>query len=146
MSGYLKDDSYYSERYDRTTIEECERWENKEKVPIENPETEEDIERQKEIIANNFAVAFGPRFVKGERYLRKEETVRQWMEQDQTKDEKLENAVEPKGVRCLGCSSPDMNCISRDLMTDSQNEESVLFIYVSVRQVRKKAGLLGRRS
>ncbi|MFA6485727.1 MAG: hypothetical protein WCV59_05610 [Parcubacteria group bacterium] len=139
MDGYIKDDSYYSELYDRFTIEECERWERKEKVPIENPETEKDVKKQKEIIANNFAVAFGLRFVKGERYLQKEETVRQWMERDRAKDEKLENAVEPKGVRCLGCSSPDMKCISRDLMTDSHNEESVLFMFQCGRCGRKRA-------
>lgn len=100
MFKYLQDESHYSEHYDRITIEECERWERKEKVPIENPETEKDVKRQKEIIANNFAVAFGLRFVKGDRYLKKEETIRLWMDCDRAKDERLESAVDPKGVRC----------------------------------------------
>lgn len=109
---HLEDESYYSERYDRMTIEECERWEVKEKVPMENQKTEEEIGKQKEIIANNFSVAFGLRFVKGERYLQKEETIRQWTIRDQVKDEKLENAVKPKGARCLCCSSPETICFS----------------------------------
>lgn len=136
---HLQDYIYYIERYDRMTIEECERWENKEIVPMENPKTEGEIGKQKEIISNNFAVAFGLRFVKGERYLQKKETIRRWMERDQTKDEKLENAVEPKGVRCLACSSLDMNCISRDLMADSKNEELVLFMFQCGRCEKKRA-------
>ena len=139
MYKYLKDDSGYNEIYDCFTIEECERWENKERVPMENPKTEGEIGKQKEIIANKFAVAFGLRFVKGERYLQKEETIRQWTIRDQAKEEKLENAVEPKGVHCLGCSSPDMSCISRDLMTDSKNEESVLFMFQCDRCGKRRA-------
>lgn len=139
MSEYLKNESYYSECYDRMTIEECERWENKEKVSIENPGTEEEIKKQKEIIVNNFAVAFGLRFVKGERYLQKEVTLRRWMERDRAKDEKLENAIEPKGIRCINCRSSAMTCISRDLMTDSKNEESVLFMFQCGRCGKKRA-------
>ena len=139
MYKYLKDESYYSELYDRMTIRECERWENKEIVPVEDQETEDDIKKLKEIVANNFAVAFGLRFVKGKRYLQKEETIRQWTIRDQAKDENLENAVEPKGIRCINCSSSAMTCISRDLMTDSKNEESVLFMFQCVKCGKRRA-------
>ena len=126
---YLKDYTYYSELYDKLTIDDCEYWENQKDVIIENPKTEKEIEKQNKIVVTNMAVELSLWFEKGERYLKKEEAIRQWMDRDRVKDEKLENAIEPKGIRCLQCSLPNMNCISRDLMTDSHDKEEVLFMF-----------------
>ncbi|OGI36017.1 MAG: hypothetical protein A2259_01685 [Candidatus Moranbacteria bacterium RIFOXYA2_FULL_43_15] len=124
-----KDESYYSERYDRMTIDECECWDSEVCDAYAKSGKKFDPEKPSRRLHGGYLADFYSCFIKGERYLRKEETVRQWMESDRAKDEKLESAVEPKGVRCINCSSPDMSCISRDLMTDSQNEESVLFMF-----------------
>ncbi|MFZ2975889.1 MAG: hypothetical protein WA055_04680 [Candidatus Moraniibacteriota bacterium] len=126
---YLKDHTYYSELYDKFTIEDCEYWENQKDIIIENPKTEEEIKKQNKIILTNMAVDLSLWIEKGERYLKKKETIKQWMDRDRAKDEKLENAIEPKGIRCLQCSSPNMNCISRDFMTDSHDKEEVLFMF-----------------
>ncbi|HAT74057.1 MAG TPA: hypothetical protein DCS08_03560 [Candidatus Moranbacteria bacterium] len=126
---HLNDHIYYSELYDKLTINDCEYWENQKDIHIENPKTKEEAERQSRIIFTNVAVELSLWLEKGERYLKKEEMIKQWMDRDRAKDEKLENAIEPKGIRCLQCSSPNMNCISRDLMTDSYDKEEVLFMF-----------------
>jgi len=139
MHKHLKDESYYSERYDRMTIDECECWDSEVCDAYAKSGKKFDPEKPSRRLHGGYLADFYSCFIKGERYLRKEETVRQWMESDRAKDERLESAVEPKGVCCLDCSLPDMSCISRDLMTDSQNEESVLFMFQCGRCGKRRA-------
>lgn len=128
---HLKDKIYYSELYDRLTIEECRRWEARNK--------EEEIKvakkriSKKEKLKNDLKVKVvlptALYFVKGENYKNKSKTINEWMVRDKARDEKVANAVEPKGIRCLGCSSY-MNCFSRDLRTDIDDKnDRVLFFF-----------------
>lgn len=126
---HLKDYIYYSELYDRMTINECEHWENGRGTAIENPKTDEEIKQQQKFLLTQIAIDLGLWFCKGDCYLKKEETIDKWMARDREKDEKLENAIEPKGMRCLYCSSPLSNCISRNFMTDSKGNEEVVFMF-----------------
>jgi len=131
MYQHLKDPIYYDELYDKFTIEKCQRWEN-------NP-YQADISKlkgkKKKLgeLKNKFSRAsvmpVALLFLKIERSAKKSDTIQEWMERDRAKDEKLANAREPEGVRCLGCSSPLKNCISRDLMDNHQGEEEVLFMF-----------------
>ncbi len=126
---YLKDYSYYSDLYDRMTIEECKRWEKQivEYTPEEiklGGDKKAELENVKAYI-NRLALLF----MKGDRFEKKPETIRHMMEIAQAKDEKLEHAREPQGIRCLKCSSLDMICTSRDLMDNKEDKEEVLFMF-----------------
>src|SRR3989344_1566365 len=129
---YLKDDIYYNELYDRLTIETCRRWEskkdNKKLVPPKEDENLKlsDIKYKKWSVKVVLPIAVN--HIKGERYTKKGETIGAWKERDREKDEHLANAQIPRGARCLECSFP-VDCISRDLHTDSQDKERVLFMF-----------------
>lgn len=129
MFKYLKDHIYYSELYDRVTIEECKRWEAL--VIDYSPEKIQKMHNEKvnpegvKQYVRNVSLYFR----KGERFKNKSETIRCLMEADRAKDEKLEKAREPKGIRCLKCSSSNMICLSRDFMSDETGTEEVLFMF-----------------
>lgn len=119
---YLKEESYYRDLYDRFTIEECYDWETrlrqsagKKKEPQEG-------------FTEKLLVPLGLYFIKGERYRRRDETIQQWIDRDKERDRKVERAVEPRGIRCLGCSST-MECTDRDLQENLDNNSHVLFFF-----------------
>ena len=126
---YLKDEIHYNELYDKFTIEECKRWEDKKGLEDLPSIKDEDPKKLKIKIdfTKNVVIPVALYAIKGERYAKKAETIRQWMDRDRALDEKVANAVEPKGIRCLTCSSP-MSCISRDLHSDN-NKDRVLFMF-----------------
>lgn len=126
----LKDETYYSELYDRFTIDKCKRWEDKKGVEDLPGVKDEDPKQTKIRVSfiNNAFIPFSLYFIKGERYANKSETIREWMERDKARDLQVANAVEPRGIRCLVCSS-SMTCISRDLHSDIKNNERVLFMF-----------------
>lgn len=131
MYKYSKSNIYYSELYDRMTIEKCQRWENM-KYPIDISKLkgkEKEVEKIKRDCSRNLVIPVALYFIKAEYAAKKSETIKKWMERDREKDQKLANAVEPQGIRCLNCSSILKKCISRDLMDDSQGQENVLFMF-----------------
>jgi hypothetical protein len=125
----LQDYIYYSELYDRMTIDECECWDSEVYDAHAKSGEKFDPEKPSRRLHGGLLADLHLYFVKGERYLDKETTINEWMKRDQEKDEKLENAIEPKGVRCLHCSRSLTNCTSRDLMTDSKGKEEVVFMF-----------------
>lgn len=127
---HLKDEPYYSDLYDRLTIEECQRWENK-KYPKSLKETDEEakLAKVKEEYFHKVVIRLAIYFLTADRAAKKSETIQEWMKRDQEKDERLANAEELKGIRCLGCSSLLTDCISRDLMDNHQGQEEVLFMF-----------------
>lgn len=118
QTRYLKKEQYYSELYDRATINQCKNWEKR----SEPKEEEKDSQILK--LTGNIALYF----IKGYRYKNRAETIRAWMKADQDKNTKVANAVEPVGIRCLKCSS-FMDCILRDLNTYDGKIERVLFFF-----------------
>lgn len=127
---HLKDESYYSDLYDRLTIEECQRWENKE-YPKSLKETDEEakLTKVKEEYFHKVVIRLAIYFLTADRAAKKSETIQEWMKRDQEKDERLVNAEELENIRCLGCSSLLTDCISRDLMDNHQGQEEVLFMF-----------------
>ncbi len=128
---HLKDDVYYSELYDRMTIEYCRRWEG-----LKDGESLE--EKHKDSPAKGLVVTLGLYFKKGERYREKSETINRWMERDRAKDQRVADSQIPRGVRCLGCSSP-VNCISRDLHTNLHDKEEILFMFECPRCSKRRS-------
>jgi len=126
---HLKPESYYNDLYDRFTVDSCRRLEKICKA-IDLPSadgkkfTEKDGIKAK-IMVENIALYFE----KGERWKRKAETIREWIERDETKDEKLENAVIPTDIFCKKCNS-EMIAESKNLYDDElKKEERVLFLF-----------------
>ncbi|MFA5871425.1 MAG: hypothetical protein WC858_01770 [Parcubacteria group bacterium] len=126
---YLRDHIYYDELYDKFTIQECQYWGKCKEEYEQKIKTELDPKKKLKHHAGKLATELGLYVIKGERYANKSETIRKWMDRDKAKDEKLENAVEPRGIRCLQCSSPDMICPSRNFMNDPGGKEEVLFMF-----------------
>ncbi len=126
---YLRDYVHYSELYDRITIDECECWDSEVYDAHVKSGKKFNPTKPSRRLHGGLLADLHLYFVKGERYLDKETTINEWMKRDQAKDEKLENAIEPKGVRCLHCSRPLTNCTSRDLMTNSKGNEEVVFLF-----------------
>lgn len=136
---YLKDYTYYSELYDRMTIEDCERWDGDVCDAYEKSGEKFDPERPRRTLYGGLVADLALYFKKGERYADKEETIRKWMDDARRKDEKVTNAIEPTGVRCLGCSHLMTSCISRDLMTGSNGKDVVLFMFECDRCHKRRA-------
>jgi len=127
---HLKDRTYYEELYDRLTVDECKRWEAREKEEVKAAKKRVS---KKEKLKNDLKVKVvlptALYFIKGENYRKRSKTIDEWMVRDKARDEKVANAVEPEGIRCLNCSS-HMDCINHDLHTDiDDKKDRVLFFF-----------------
>ncbi|MFH1235635.1 MAG: hypothetical protein V1685_01710, partial [Parcubacteria group bacterium] len=121
---YFKDESYYADLYDHGTVEQCRWW------------VAQKVEEQ---LAAKLLASEGKqtKYVldilyirKGERFRQKAETVREWVDRDRTKDERVANAAQPIDIRCLHCGLT-MPCVDRDLWTrPGFSEERVLFTFM----------------
>lgn len=127
---YLQDESHYSDLYDQLTIEECQRWENKEyPVSLKENLEEEKLRKVKEEYFHKVVIRLAIYFLAADRAAKKSETIQEWMKRDQEKDERLANAEEPRNIRCLGCSMLLTDRISRDLMDNHEGQEAILFMF-----------------
>ena len=125
---YLKSEIYYSDLYDRQTVEECRRLE---KIMLTEKEGEKsEMDKMKEGFSKKIICPVSMCFITGERYFNKKETVRKWMEEDEERNRKLENAVPPEDVFCLSCNSR-MIANEKDLSLTYPDikEEKVLFFF-----------------
>ncbi len=134
----LKDYNYYSELYDKITIDRCKSLEKSDGLKSLEDKDENVAKFKKEF----FEACVAPTslyFMKGERHYDKDKTIQEWMERDRELDKKLENAHEPKGVRCIGCSSLKMKCISRDLMGYTNGKDEVVFMFQCEKCSKRRA-------
>ncbi len=132
MFTYLKDENYYSDRYDLLTIEECLRhmefYRGKSSLDSANDEylaklSKEEIER-----VFKFASEFSLYFIKGDRYKKRSSVIREWMTRDSKRDETLQDAQEPRNIRCPDCSK-SMSIILKDLYDLDGESGRVLFFF-----------------
>ena len=128
MEKHLKDKQYYIDLYDRGTVEVCRR--------LDKPATEFDKEelkekkitkRQAQVIEKG-AREWMVHIQAGERYLKKESTIREWMDRDQKIDELYENSKAPEDIRCLTCRNK-MKPTFKELWLESDKPDRVLFMY-----------------
>lgn len=137
MNSYLKEESYYFDQYDRMTVDICREEENfvqeiyqemyakAKKEGKLNKEFENDISRGMGVVWY-----FKVEYKAGERWEKRKETVKEWMERDNVQDAKLQSAEPPFVEKCIHCNDTKIRVISRDLMNkkDSEHEE-VLFMF-----------------
>ena len=100
----LKSYQDYADRYDRHTVEICRKLDD----PIDEGEDTvlpggEVLSKEKALGIKKWAKEMMLHFHTGERYLKKEETIQEWMDADRERDELYESAQPPEGIRCLTC-------------------------------------------
>jgi hypothetical protein len=107
MNKYLKEEEFYSDLYDLSTIKEClsvvEFWDKRNR-------SSEDIKDK----LGRCALDFQLYFIKGERYRAKKSFIQERMDEGRRKDEKLERTVEPEDIYCDKCQMA-MKVIFKDL-------------------------------
>ena len=127
MITYLKNHQYYIDLYDKHTVELCRSIERNRVVP-EVPKRLK-VSKQEAIAVSDTFHNFHLKLTKGERYLKKDETIAQWMNADRARDELLESATPPEDIRCLTCWNR-LSVIHKDLWHgDTNTPERVLFMY-----------------
>lgn len=130
MSKNLKDIIYYGDLYDRHTVERCRGLVRLHTRPMENPPLIGGKKPTKEMmdIMSKMTLDMALLFEKGDRYIHKEETIREWMTRDEAKDRFYESVEPPAEVRCLKCHSI-MNILDKDLCTRLNEPDRVLFMF-----------------
>jgi len=129
MEKHLKPDLYYSDLYDRHTVDECRRTEqlfdrdDGSKLPKTKGVSKKEAERIRSVAKQWYL-----RFQVGERYLNKDKTIREWMDADRKKDELYESAEAPAGIRCLTCRNL-MKPNFKHLWSDLEKPDRMLFMY-----------------
>lgn len=128
MEKHLKSNQYYSDLYDKLTVEQCRRLEQLGKeVDIPNNENEKFSQEEKERMKKSFN-ELHLYFVTGERYKNKSETINKWMKQDEDLDRFFESAKAPEGIPCLTCGR-DMFVSYKNLETHIDKPDRVMFMY-----------------
>lgn len=133
--GRLKSHQYYSDLYDKHTVEQCRWWDThtpdveelrrsfKEKHPDKEPDEQELLRTV------NAVTRMSLYFVKGERYLKKEETVREWMQRDERSDKFFESATAPEDINCLTCGRLMFVSSKHHHSSGIEGKDRVLFFY-----------------
>lgn len=131
MDKYLKDEQYYIDRYDLLTIRGCldtiKLWREVYKKGIDAEEIKHIPKEKREW---DFKRLFGQNLYveEGERYRKKEETIKKWMDDDQIKQDKLDNTPVPNNIHCSDCGNL-MHCTFKDLQDFMNQPLRVLFFF-----------------
>ncbi|MFH1353766.1 MAG: hypothetical protein ABIH36_00595 [bacterium] len=124
---YLQPEQHYINLCDKFTIEECrniERYFNeKNKLP-----NKQGLNKEQVRAAANIAIHISTHCCSGERALKKDETIQEWMRRDREKDERLENATTPRNISCRSCGEL-MTCEMKDLYDWGKGPTRVLFLF-----------------
>lgn len=122
---HLKERSYYEDLYDRITVDACRRSEKAFEKAFEKRFTRG---KKKYVftLANPFI-----HFEKGEYYLKREDTIREWMERDRKLDEKIEKAIAPVS-KCQFCGD-ELELFDKSTEYGEEKQDQVVFNYRCVR-------------
>jgi Zn ribbon nucleic-acid-binding protein len=132
---YLKEEKYYNDLYDQGTVERCRRMEKgsrKDDLPPLRLKNNQKVSKKTIKSFNKGLTEMVLYFIKGEEYLTKEKTVKEWMKKDMDKDEMLANAVLPNNTFCPMCDMP-MKVISKELYHgfNGKNDKVLFFLKCS---------------
>lgn len=126
MTEHLKPKQHYIDLYDKHTVERCRRREERflaDDAPRDKKMSKEQVEAVKEW-AHNLVLTME----KGERYLNRDKTIQDWMDEDRRKDDLYENAQAPEDIRCLTCRNR-LTPTYKELWYEGDKPERVLFMY-----------------
>lgn len=139
---YLKDDFYYNDLYDLHTIETCLKHYCSLRNDLEERRGNEGFKKYtKEEFDKDAhkAVSYFVNTIKVERYRHKKETIQAWMYDDRQKQERLDNAVEPKGIFCPQCNNPMHSTIKT--LEDYLNEPMRVLFFFECPNCKKRKGV-----
>ena len=125
---HLKPHLYYSDLYDKHTVELCRRTEKSFNKKDKDLPSNKDITKEQAVHLKKAAKELYLHFETGERYSNKGKTIREWMERDQSKDDLYESAQAPEDIRCLTCRNR-LKPTFKELWTRLDKEDRVLFMY-----------------
>ena len=106
---YLKDEQYYSDLYDLTTIKDClwtiDYWKKSYK---ENVDTEKlkKVSKKEKLRGFYFILNLDLHVRKVSRFKNRQMRINEWMEADRLRDEKLESTSIPNNITCPSCGLP----------------------------------------
>jgi len=118
---YQKTGKYYSDFYDRHTVERCREIEHQYAEDIDKEAGEIKISPSADLVMHQLLYFFA-----GDRYLGKEKTTNNWMERDEDKDKKLKNATPPDNITCDTCGSA---MTYKDKTFDTSDSKRVMFFF-----------------
>ncbi len=124
----LKPHQHYSDQYDRFTVDECRRIEQlhvKSKIP---PYKGKELSEEGKKSVRNMFTELHLDYVKGERQIKKAETIRKWMERDEERDRFFEKTRAPEDITCLTCGRI-MFMSSKYLDYEFEKPDRVMFFY-----------------
>lgn len=139
---YLKDESHYIDRYDLHTIETCLDYYWSLKNGFEKHRNDDDFKKfTKEDFDKDVhkVVSYTVNAIKIERFRHKKETLQEWMDADRQKQDRLDNAVEPKGIFCPHCNSA-MHSTMKTL-EDYLNEPMRVLFFFECPNCKKRRGV-----
>ena len=124
VERYLQGKNYYENLYDRFTVDECRRLDNKlKKIELKKKKSKK---YQVEILT--FKVLLYT--AQGERYANRDRIIGEWMEEDKKKDNFLANTETPK-IYCLYCNEKmEVAIKSLDSSIDGKNNKILFFLRV----------------
>lgn len=140
--NYLYSENYYIDLYDLRTIEKCLKWywnikdgfeshrEDKEFKDYTKKKFDEDVHKVTSYSVNVISI---------ERYRRKAETIREWMEKDRRLQQKFDNATPPEEIYCKDCFSRT-KVLDKDLFDVLDENSKVLFTFECIK-CKKKQGV-----
>lgn len=136
---YLKEEQYYTDLYDLHTIEECLDYFNsirdgfiKERKTTFQKYTDEKFEGEVDKCLVRMLYV-----IKGERYKRKEETIKEWMNRDRLMQEKYDNTPPPVNIHCKECGY-DTTMTYRDLHNSYEPDAQMMFMFECVKCKKKQ--------
>ena len=140
---YLNDEQYYVDLYDLFTIKACvdivkfwqELYKKKDTDKKLKEISPEEIEK-----GFNYYLGWELRVKKGERFRRKAETIREWVERDRVKQDKIDNTPPPVDIVCPDCKTGMVAEDFKHLEDYDDKPLRVLFIF-ECPKCKKRLGL-----
>lgn len=125
---HLKSQQYYSDLYDRYTVEQCRRTEHSFKGKDMPTPEDKGVSKEEAAQIKITAMKWYLHMETGERYLNKDKMIREWVDADRKRDDLLESAQAPEDIRCLTCRSR-LTPTSKYLSSWMDKEDRILFMY-----------------
>lgn len=127
---FLRPEQYYVDRYDLQTIKQCLQhyWSIRDRFIKEKDSqfakyTQEKFEQEINKCLNLMLYA-----IKGQRYMRKQETIQEWMNADERVQKIYDETTPPQNIICQECSS-SMKVTHKDLRDSYKSIPRILFIF-----------------
>lgn len=138
---YLKNEQFYIDRFDLHTIEECLSWYWGIKGRFEEHRKDKDFEKytkEKFDTEVHKVTSYSVNIIAIQRYKRKAETIREWMDKDRKLQEKFDNANPPDEIYCKECFSRT-KVTSKDLLGLDDEKSQVMFMFECIKCKKRQS-------